>query len=276
MSNVNPYAQQQQSAPAGGDDMLAFFGEVDDIKRNLVQFDDNVDRIESLHKRSLNEVGENEEWIQKQIESVGQETSALGDTLKKQIKTLESKSFKDSTKKTQAENVKRQFMNSIQKYQGTEAAYRQKYREVAERQYRIVRPEATDAEVTDAIEDQNGQQIFSQALMHSNRRGEARTALTEVQTRHKEIQKIEKTMTELAQLFHDMELLVAEQEEPVRRVDEQAAAAQHDIEQGVGQTNRAIVSARSARKYKYWCALIIFIICLIVGLAVGLKVGLNN
>lgn len=273
---MNPYAQQQQSAPAGGDDMLAFFGEVDDIKRNLVQFDDNVDRIESLHKRSLNEVGENEEWIQKQIESVGQETSALGDTLKKQIKTLESKSFKDSTKKTQAENVKRQFMNSIQKYQGTEAAYRQKYREVAERQYRIVRPEATDAEVTDAIEDQNGQQIFSQALMHSNRRGEARTALTEVQTRHKEIQKIEKTMTELAQLFHDMELLVAEQEEPVRRVDEQAAAAQHDIEQGVGQTNRAIVSARSARKYKYWCALIIFIICLIVGLAVGLKVGLNN
>jgi syntaxin 1B/2/3 len=186
---------------------------------------------------------------------------------------LESRSQRDATKKTQAENVKRQFMADIQKYQTTEANFRQRYREVAERQYRIVRPEATDAEVREAIDDAQGQQIFSQALLNSNRRGQARTALTEVQTRHREIQKIEQTMTELAQLFHDMEILVAEQEEPVRHIDEQATQVQGDIEQGVAHTGRAIISARAARKKKWWCLGICVIIAIILALVLGIHFG---
>jgi syntaxin 1B/2/3 len=268
MADVNPYATNNS------DDMIAFFGEVDDIKRNLVQFDDNVDRIESLHKRSINEVGtENEEWIQKQMDGVVQETTSLSDTLRQRIKSLQARSQKDSTKKTQAENVKRQFMASIGKYQNVEAAFRQRYREVAERQYRIVRPDATDAEVREAIEDSAGTQIFSQALMSSNRRGQAQTALTEVQTRHREIQKIEKTMAELAQLFRDMEILVAEQEEPVRHIDEQAVAVQQDIEQGVAHTSRAIFSARAARKKKWWCLGILLIVVIILAVVLGVELS---
>ncbi|ANB11891.1 Sso2p [Sugiyamaella lignohabitans] len=254
--------------------MIAFFGELDDIKRNLVQYDDNVDRIEALHKRSLAEVGgEHEDYIQGQIESLTQDTQALADTLKARIKTLQAKSTRDSTKKTQAENVKRQFLSSIQKYQTTEARFRQKYREAAERQFRIVRPDATDAEVKEAIEDSAGVQIFSQALMNSNRRGQARTALTEVQTRHREIQKIEQTMAELAQLFRDMEVLVAEQEEPIRHIDEQAATVQTDIEQGVSHTQKAIFSARAARKKKWWCLGIVLIIVIILAVVLGVKLS---
>lgn len=254
--------------------MVAFFAEVDDIKKNLVQFEDNIDRIESLHKRSLTEVaGEDEQWTQNQLESVVQETRALSENLKSRIKVLESRSQRDATKKTQAENVKRQFMADIQKYQTTEATFRQRYRDVAERQYRIVRPEATDAEVREAIDDAQGQQIFSQALLNSNRRGQARTALSEVQARHREIQKIEQTMTELAELFHDMEILVAEQEEPVRHIDEQATQVQGDIEQGVAQTGRAIISARAARKKKWWCFGIIVIIIIILVLVLAIHFG---
>jgi syntaxin 1B/2/3 len=276
LSNVNPYATNGSNGTAGApaDDMVAFFAEVDDIKKNLVQFEDNIDRIESLHKRSLTEVaGEDEQWTQNQLESVVQDTRALSENLKSRIKTLESRSQRDATKKTQAENVKRQFMADIQKYQTTEANFRQRYREVAERQYRIVRPEATDAEVREAIDDAQGQQIFSQALLNSNRRGQARTALTEVQTRHREIQKIEQTMTELAQLFHDMEILVAEQEEPVRHIDEQATQVQGDIEQGVAHTGRAIISARAARKKKWWCLGICVIIVIILALVLGIHFG---
>lgn len=254
--------------------MVAFFAEVDDIKKNLAQFEDNIDRIENLHKRSLTEVaGEDEQWTQNQLDEISQETRALSENLKSRIKTLESRSQRDSTKKTQAENVKRQFMAAIQKYQTTEATFRQRYREVAERQYRIVRPEATDAEVREAIDDAQGQQIFSQALLSSNRRGQARSALTEVQTRHREIQKIEQTMTELGQLFHDMEILVAEQEEPVRHIDEQATQVQGDIEQGVAHTGRAIISARAARKKKWWCLGICVIIAIILALVLGIHFG---
>lgn len=54
------------------------------------------------------------------------------------------------------------------------------------------------------MDDDQGGQIFSQALMNSNRYGEARSAYREVQERHADIKKIEKTLTELAQLFNDV------------------------------------------------------------------------
>ena len=38
----------------------------------------------------------------------------------------------------------------------------------------------------------------------NNRYGEGRAAYQEVQERHKDIQKIERTLTELAQLFNDV------------------------------------------------------------------------
>lgn len=40
--------------------------------------------------------------------------------------------------------------------------------------------------------------------MNSNRYGEAKSAYNEVQSRHEDIKKIERTLTELAQLFNDV------------------------------------------------------------------------
>lgn len=118
--------------------MISFFAEVDDIKKILVQYDDNVERIESLHKRSLTEISEDSEgWTHNQITSLTEETSALATNLRNRIKSLESRSQRDSTKKVQAENVKEQFKKSIRRYQAIEANFRSKYKERAERQYRI-------------------------------------------------------------------------------------------------------------------------------------------
>ena len=140
INNSNPYSAAPVASQAGGqqDDMISFFAEIDDIKKNLVQYDDNVERIESLHKRSLSEIGEDSEgWAHNQITSLTEETSALANTLRNRIKSLESRSQRDNTKKVQAENVKHQFKTSIRKYQAIEANFRQKYKERAERQYRI-------------------------------------------------------------------------------------------------------------------------------------------
>ena len=76
-------------------------------------------------------------------------------------------------------------------------------------------------------------------------------------------------MAELTQLFHDMEELVIEQDQPIQQIDEQIGAAQHDIEQGVGHTNKAVVSAKKARRKRLWC----FIICLIIVIIIAVILG---
>ncbi len=69
-----------------------------------------------------------------------------------------------------------------------------------------VRPDATPEEVKAVVEDDQGGQVFSQALMTSNRYGDARSAYRDVQERHRDIKNIEKTLTELAQLFNDVRM----------------------------------------------------------------------
>ncbi|KAK9381725.1 t-SNARE [Kockiozyma suomiensis] len=270
-NNNGGYGQNyEMSNLNGGDDMTSFFNEIDDIKNTISQFDNNVARIESLHNRSLNEIDVDQDtWNQKQIDSLVAETSQLSNTLKYKIKSMEAKSRSDSTKRVQVDAVKKTFMDSIQRYQSVEASYGLKYKQRAERQYRIVRPDASDEEVRAAIEDESGSQIFSQALLNSNRVGEARSALTEVQNRHKDIQKMERTLGELVQLFKDMEELVEVQAEDVVAIDQTTKRIEREVNKGVEETRVAVKHAKNARRKRWICFIIVILIVVILAAVLG-------
>jgi syntaxin 1B/2/3 len=86
--------------------------------------------------------------------------------------------------------------------------------------------------------------------MSSNRYGESRAAYREVQERHEDIKRIEKTLGELAQLFNDvcfhsihrnngsltlpikMSVLVEQQDETINTIEAQADTVQKDTEAG--------------------------------------------
>lgn len=84
--------------------------------------------------------------------------------------------------------------------------------------------------------------------MSSNRHGESRAAYREVQNRHEDLKKIEKTLTELAQLFNDvriftccaysililfqMSVLVAQQDETINTIEQSAMETHKDMEAG--------------------------------------------
>lgn len=85
--------------------------------------------------------------------------------------------------------------------------------------------------------------------MSSNRHGESRAAYREVQNRHEDLKKIEKTLTELAQLFNDvringllgvllsdslfqMSVLVAQQDETIESIEHAAMETHKDMEAG--------------------------------------------
>ena len=256
-----------------GNSLSDFFAEIDEIKGSIRDIDNNVARIETLHARSLNEIANDEQsaWSAKQLDQLIAETSGLTNTTKTAIKTLESRNAKlppgagdTSTRKTQVASVKKKFMDSIQRYQKVEQAYRQKTKQRMEREYRIVRPDATPAEVQAAVEDSDGRQIFSQALMSSTRHGEAKQALSEVQSRHQDILKIEKTITELAQLFNDMSILIEEQNEPIEQISNRADVVRTDVEGGLQSTEQAVKSARAARRKRWYCLGIILLIIVII------------
>lgn len=83
--------------------------------------------------------------------------------------------------------------------------------------------------------------------MQANRSGQAKAVLSEVQSRHDDIKKIEKTILELHQLFVDMQMMVEEQGETLKEIETHAETTVVDLEQGNKDIEKAIVSAKSTR-----------------------------
>ncbi|KAF9246188.1 t-SNARE [Melanogaster broomeanus] len=271
LNNMNQYARQDDHAAyemsdvrdntmSGAGDMSAFYSEISSIQDSLKSFSANVSRIDELHSRSLNNTDDNAaQRNAAQLAELVEDTSALSATLKRRTALVKSK-----------------FIDAIQSYQQVEQQYRQKYKQRMERQFKIVKPDATPEEVRAVVNDDNGGQIFSQALMNSNRYGESRAAYREVQERHQDIQRIEQTIAELAQLFSDMSVLVEQQDETINTIEATAGVVEKDTEAGLGHTETAVVSARSARKKRWICFILTLIILAIIAIIVAVVITNNT
>ncbi|CAG8645846.1 9749_t:CDS:2, partial [Paraglomus occultum] len=146
------------------------------------------------------------------------------------------------------EALRKKFMEAITNYQQVEFQNRQKYRQRLERQYKIVKPGATQEEIDAALDNEEGTQVFAQSLMQSTRYGAAREALKEVQQRHDDIKKIEKTIEELANLFEEMQLMVEVQDTQIDQIEQHANDVEQNLSSGVDNVGKALEHAKSARR----------------------------
>lgn len=163
MGNMNAGAQAP-AAGAGGS-LQDFYAEVDDIRNAIDTINANIQRIETLHGRALTDIDEgNMQQTERQLEAVSAETSQLNNSTANRIKILKSKAGSDPSKAPQATTLDRNFKTALRKYQMVEKTYADRTREQMARQFRIVRPDATEEEVQQACEDGSGQQIFSQEV----------------------------------------------------------------------------------------------------------------
>jgi Syntaxin len=95
--------------------------------------------------------------------------------------------------------------------------------------------------------------LTSLQLLQSDRRGNAQSTLRAVQDRHREIQKIERMMVELAQLFQDLDAVVIQQEAAVENIEQQGEQVEENVAKANVHMDGAIDSARAARRKKFWC-----------------------
>lgn len=113
-------------------------------------------------------------------------------------------------------------------------------------------------------------------LLSSDRRGQASSTLRSVRERHDAIQKIERQMVELAQLFEELNAVVAQQEVMVDNIEQKGEAVRDDVTKGNEEIGTAIVSARARNRKKWWCLLICILILIVIAIIVAVVVVINN
>ncbi|KAF2725777.1 t-SNARE [Polychaeton citri CBS 116435] len=275
---AGPGGQQVQYVQAGPTVLSNpdFLSRVEAIKADIRTLTTHVGQIASMHQKTLSAPDNS---ASSAVEGMVTQTQVLNTSIKDQIKFLEkdaARSKDNPVKNTQINQLKSSFQKQLQEYRQEEASYEKRYREQIARQYRIVNPEASDAEVTEAANADWGNEGVFQTALKTNRSATANSVLGAVRARHNDIQKIEKTMIELQQLMEDLATAVVLQEEPIQQAEGHTENVKHDTEAGNVQLDKGIEHARRARKLKWWCFWIVVVICIIIALVVGLVVGLNN
>lgn len=281
--------EQHGAKPLSREDYLL---RIDGVKQRIGQLTSDIQSISNIHQRMLSSPDSRSST---ELESIVSQTQIRNTQIKDEIKFLEKDAAREpnnSFKRTQVEALKRTFKTQLEDFQKEEADYSKRYREAIGRQYRIVNPEATEADVQKAANADWGEEgIFTQAVrssilqnkthtdnqqLKSNRSGQASSVLGAVRARHNDIQRIEKTMSELALLFQQLNEQVVYQEAQVEQVEQQTVQVNEDAKHANTQLDSGIKSARNARKLKWYTLLVVVLIIAILALVLGLYFGLKK
>jgi len=233
----------------------AILNECREIDRQIEQIENNLRELRRLHDRSLAEADTTGSSTSRLIDNLSSDTMSMYRALTERVRKVKSsKEGQQARNQAQVGRVDRRLKQAIQEYQNVEQAFRKKTQDQMARQYRIVRPDASEAEVSAAVDDPTGNsQVFQQALMQSNRVGEARAVLSAVQDRHRALQRIEQQMIELAQLFEQLNTLIVEQDVAIRDIEQKTEMVVEDLGKGNEEIQTAVKTAAKTRKKKWIC-----------------------
>ncbi|KFY88889.1 hypothetical protein V498_06622 [Pseudogymnoascus sp. VKM F-4517 (FW-2822)] len=274
---LEPLAQNGQQF-GRQQDPNAILNECREIDKGIDAIERNLETIRMLQQRALDDPDSSQQSAtNSQLDSISSETMTMYRSFAARIKSIKQQPESGSPKNApQLGKVDRKLKAAINQYQNVESDFRKKLQAQMARQYRIVRPDASEAEVRNAVEDTSNQQVFSQALLQSDRRGQSQVALTNVRDRHAAIQKIESQMIELAQLFQDMEALVVQQEDSVTLIEQKGEEVQENLDKGTEHIGTAIKSAKARNRKKWYCLLVVVIIIIIIVVAVVVTQVINK
>jgi syntaxin 1B/2/3 len=150
---------QPYGAPAGADPN-AILNECREVDRALDQLDSQLSTLDRMFKQVL----ARPDMPSTEITNLSTQIMTAYRALVARVKNIKSKPESGSPRNApQVRKVDRRLKATINKYQNLEADFRRDSQAAAERQYRIVRPDATDEEVMQAVENPEAP-IFQQAV----------------------------------------------------------------------------------------------------------------
>eukprot|EP01135_Chromosphaera_perkinsii_P005394 Nk52_evm2s345 gene=Nk52_evmTU2s345 len=260
------------------DFMSDFFEKVGKLRNEILESERTVQKINEVHGQALAAISDKQgKQCQEQLEQLKNNFNKSSNNIRVSLKEIqnENKEFEKKdpgaansrVRKSQHAQLSRKFMNVVKSYNEIEEAFKLKYQERVKRQFMIVNPAASAAEVSAVVAQGSDANVFAQTFK-SQTHAEARKTLEEVQDRHRDLIKIEKSLAELREMFADLALLVEQQGEAIDIIEHNVAQSTEYTEEAVIELKAAKVSMFRARRMKIYlsicCIILLVIIVLII------------
>ncbi|OJJ32734.1 hypothetical protein ASPWEDRAFT_29880 [Aspergillus wentii DTO 134E9] len=185
------------------------------------------------------------------------------------VNELKNMTPADHRVRTQMDTVRRNLEREIAEFYKMQREFDGKLRDQVRRRYEISNPDASPEEVDSGVQNvlMGQEQIFQ---VQGARSRQAKDAQAAVMERSAAIRQIEQDLIALAELSQEVAEMVKIQEPVVEAINMNADQTAENTKQANEKLDGAIVSARSARKYKWY---ILFVCILIIAIVVAVPVG---
>lgn len=216
---------------------------------------------EVLHKNALAEC-RTEECIKtiSKIESMTLVVLKEGSDARKLLAEMREMK-KSSGEEAKVRSVSRSFLQGMKEFEGKQEAYKAKYRQQLERQYKLVYPEGTVD--FGLLSDSQTSLILSQQIFRLSEDSRARKELESMKARDVEMHQLEKGVEEVRQLFEEISILVREQGEMIDKVEDYVIEIQGNVRDTVAVLEKT-VEIQKARQRKRRMAFIFGVMVLTV------------
>lgn len=145
---------------------MAILNECREVDRGIDSIGRNLERLQLLQQQALDDPDASQNTrTNRELDALSTETMTLYRSFAGRVKKIkQTPGAGDEKNAAQVGRVDRKLKDAIQRYQTVDAEFRKKLQAQMARQYRIVRPDASEAEVREACEDVSSTQVFSQAV----------------------------------------------------------------------------------------------------------------
>ncbi|XP_012727406.2 syntaxin-3a isoform X1 [Fundulus heteroclitus] len=227
--------------------MDEFFSQIEDIRNSIDKIDENVAEVKKLYSVILS-APTSDQKTQDDLEAITNDIKKMANNARNKLKTIERNLESEQQervsadiriRKSQHAVLSRKFVEVMTKYNEAQVEFREKSKGRIQRQLEITGKATTDEELEEMLESGNAA-VFTAGIVDS---GISKQALSEIESRHKDIVRLESSIKELHDMFVDIAMLVESQGGMIDRIES-------NMDQSVGFVERAVADTKKAAKFQ--------------------------
>lgn len=254
-SSSSSHPEQDQDQDQDLDGVLQ---EANEIRLEIQQIQNDISELRDVNYQTLNQTSY-ESVTKRDSNVIGGDIKRRGEGVLKRLHVMndlretleEQRGASDPTTRiaqTQYQCLSNALRGVMYSYNNTEMNHRQACKRQIQRQLEVVGREVSDGDLEDMME--SGElNVFSV-------QGEgktARSALQQIESRHKELQDLERRIQAVQELFLDVAMLVEGQGASIENIQKHVQSTGVIVEEAIGKLERATASDRNNPFKKLFC-----------------------
>ncbi|XP_076845123.1 syntaxin-2 isoform X3 [Brachyhypopomus gauderio] len=261
--------------------MEDFFRKVEEVRGVIEKISSQVNEVKKKHSTILSAPNPDDR-TQDELEQLTVDIKKNANIVRTKLKSMQqslpaedqdSQSSVDvRVQRTQYTVLSQRFVEVMTQYNETQVSFRERSKARIQRQLEITGKLTTNEELEEMLESGNPS-IFTSDIISDSQI--TRQALNEIESRHKDIMRLESSIRELHEMFVDMAMLVETQGEMIDNIEKHVSKAVDYVDKANKHCKKAARYQKRARRKCIILAMILLVIAGVLALIVGLSVGLS-